>query len=336
MEFVEQVVSAEEKSSIIQDAFDNSRLNLIIFPTEQCNFRCTYCYEDFKIGKMKPELVSSIKKLISRRAPQLSSLEFSWFGGEPLLAFNSIIEILEYTNSLSQDFPNFTNFSNITTNAYSLSVSRFTKLVNNNVKVFQISIDGDNLIHNKTRTLKNGGATFEKIWKNLKAIKETNLEFEIILRIHYHPNNAEKMEPLISKLNSDFYDERFKFYFKAIEDLGGKNSVNIKRMMPNEKLKIKKHLESLVLNRNQIFDLKNSYVCYASKPNSIAIRGDGTLAKCTVALDKEENKLGNINLDGTLNIDSEKLKYWMSGFENWEVNKLACPHKANEIVPNNM
>jgi len=27
-------------------------LELILYPTEQCNFRCTYCYEDFLIGRM--------------------------------------------------------------------------------------------------------------------------------------------------------------------------------------------------------------------------------------------------------------------------------------------
>ncbi|TYP97972.1 uncharacterized protein C7447_103139 [Tenacibaculum adriaticum] len=330
MEFVEQVVSNIERSEIIKDAFDNSRLNLIIFPTEQCNFRCTYCYEDFKIGKMKPELVESIKKLVLKRAPYLNYLEFSWFGGEPLLAYNSIIEILEYTNSLRNKYPNFSSISNITTNAYSLSLERFTKLVSNNVKVFQVSLDGDIMTHNKTRLLKNGRGTFNKIWNNLEVLKETNLEFEIILRIHFHPRNAEQMESLIVKLNSEFNDERFKFYFKAIEDLGGENSKNIERMSPNKKLEIKKYLEDLVLNQRQIFNLKNSYVCYASKPNSIAIRGDGTLAKCTVALDKGENNIGKLNKDGTLKINSEKLKYWMSGFINWEKNKLACPHKANE------
>ncbi|CAL2101214.1 Radical_SAM domain-containing protein [Tenacibaculum sp. 190130A14a] len=327
---MEQVVNEKDKSGIIQDAFDNSRLNLIIFPTEQCNFRCTYCYEDFKIGNMKSELIESIKKLVLKRAPQLKSLEYSWFGGEPLLAFKSIIEILEFTNSLTEKYPNFSSISNITTNAYSLSINRFIKLVSNNVKVFQISLDGDSTIHDKTRLLKNGNGTFEKIWNNLKKIKETTLDFEIILRIHFHPRNAEKMESLVSKLNSDFNDERFKFYFKAIEDLGGENSKNVVRMSPIEKNNIKKSLESLVINQNQIFNLKNSYVCYASKPNSLAIRGDGTLAKCTVALDKEENKLGKLNLDGTLDIDTNKLKYWMSGFEKWEINKLACPHKANE------
>ena len=28
---------------------------LILLPTEKCNFRCTYCYEDFELGKMSEE-----------------------------------------------------------------------------------------------------------------------------------------------------------------------------------------------------------------------------------------------------------------------------------------
>ena len=34
-----------------------------LFPTEKCNFRCTYCYEDFKIGKMPPKLQRAIELL---------------------------------------------------------------------------------------------------------------------------------------------------------------------------------------------------------------------------------------------------------------------------------
>ena len=61
------------------------RLQLILLPTEQCNFRCTYCYEDFAIGRMTPEVVSGVKNLIDRRADGLSHLQLSWFGGEPTL-----------------------------------------------------------------------------------------------------------------------------------------------------------------------------------------------------------------------------------------------------------
>ena len=40
--------------------FSSNYLNLIILPTEACNFRCTYCYETFENKKMpRPVLVSA-------------------------------------------------------------------------------------------------------------------------------------------------------------------------------------------------------------------------------------------------------------------------------------
>ncbi|HEY0232414.1 MAG TPA: radical SAM protein, partial [Dokdonella sp.] len=64
-----------------------------VLPTEKCNFRCTYCYEDFKIGRMQAPVVRGLKRLISNRAPSLRRLSLSWFGGEPLLAKPVVLEV---------------------------------------------------------------------------------------------------------------------------------------------------------------------------------------------------------------------------------------------------
>ena len=40
-------------------------LHLILMPTEQCNFRCTYCYEDFAHDRMSPRVVAGIKRLLT-------------------------------------------------------------------------------------------------------------------------------------------------------------------------------------------------------------------------------------------------------------------------------
>ncbi|MFM6074868.1 MAG: radical SAM protein, partial [Dolichospermum sp.] len=69
---------------------------LIILPTEQCNFRCIYCYEDFSIGRMKPEVISGIKALLDKRSSKLNFLNLSWFGGEPLVAKDIVLDISEY------------------------------------------------------------------------------------------------------------------------------------------------------------------------------------------------------------------------------------------------
>ena len=57
------------------------QMHLILMTTEQCNFRCTYCYQHFVKGKMKPEVVKGVKELVNERAKTLSNLHISWFGG---------------------------------------------------------------------------------------------------------------------------------------------------------------------------------------------------------------------------------------------------------------
>ena len=57
----------------------NARQQIIILPTEKCNFRCVYCYEDFSVGKMSEETLISIEKMISRRAEQVQYLNIGWW-----------------------------------------------------------------------------------------------------------------------------------------------------------------------------------------------------------------------------------------------------------------
>src|ERR1044071_7965793 len=71
-------------------SFFNEGLQLILLPTEQCNFRCMYCYEDFSGGRMSPGVSEGVKRLIDRRLDGLRSLTVSWFGGEPLLARGNV------------------------------------------------------------------------------------------------------------------------------------------------------------------------------------------------------------------------------------------------------
>ncbi|GBQ07096.1 hypothetical protein AA15669_1225 [Saccharibacter floricola DSM 15669] len=77
-------------------ALDPSYLGLTLFPTEKCNFRFTYCYEDYTQGRMSEETVEGVKNLLTMRAPDLSLLNLSWFGGESLLTKDILIDVLSY------------------------------------------------------------------------------------------------------------------------------------------------------------------------------------------------------------------------------------------------
>jgi len=62
-------------------------LELILLASEDCNFRCQYCYEQFARGTMQPSVRAGIKNLIRKRLSTMGHLRVSWFGGEPLYGF---------------------------------------------------------------------------------------------------------------------------------------------------------------------------------------------------------------------------------------------------------
>lgn len=307
-----------------------SYLNLFLFSTEHCNFRCTYCYEDYKIGRMMPKVVSGIKNLLHHRYKTLKMLEISWFGGEPLLAKDVTFEISETILSLQEQNPDLKYDANITTNGYFLTKQIAEKLINYGISLYQISLDGDRELHNTTRVLSNGKGSFDVIMSNLLAMKEIDADFKVLIRIHYQKSTFIKLKSLIDTLNNEFGgDLRFQFFFHSVEKLGGENDEDIEALSPIEKAEIEAYLKNCVADSRQIDSLNNpnnQYICYASKANSLAIRANGRIAKCTVALNDERNDIGYIQEDGKLHLFQEKLKPWIKGLENLDLKTLACPY----------
>ena len=156
-------------------------MHLVVMPTEACNFRCTYCYQTFPRGKMKQEIREGLKSFISRKAASLQTLNISWFGGEPLLALDVIVELSE---SILADVQKhgLTYTAEISTNGYLLTEQNFRSLLSCNVRRFMITLDGMAEIHDSRRFLASGEKTFNLIIENLKAIKKMNETYEISIR----------------------------------------------------------------------------------------------------------------------------------------------------------
>lgn len=306
----------------------NRHLELIIFPTEQCNFRCTYCYEDFSVGKMKSNTVEAIKKLILQRIDNLDSLKVSWFGGEPLAAKNIVFDIGEFIKELQGTHPILKYASGMTTNAYQLNEEVLAKLISLGITNYQISLDGTEENHNKTRVRMDGSGTFEKIWNNLLSARNSNHDFTIMLRLHITPDNLDNIYKLVDLIKENFgHDKRFSIFFKAIENLGGPNSGSFEVLHGQNKTEILRALYEQhgdVIKINKIDD-KGPYVCYAAATNSFVIRADGRLGKCTVALSDERNSLGRLLDDGTIEIATEKLALWTRGIKSQNLEDLSCP-----------
>ncbi|MNP18518.1 hypothetical protein D3C76_1110030 [compost metagenome] len=65
-------------------------------------------------------------------------------------------------------------------------------------------------------------------------------------------------------------------------------------------------------------------VCYAAKPNSLVIGSDGKLYKCSIALDDENNQLGQLHADGSMELDTEKVARWTDSGEEQDAVCKAC------------
>jgi uncharacterized protein len=308
---------------------DDRLLHLIVMPTERCNFRCTYCPQTFNYGKMDDSVVRGLKNLISLRVPALDSLQLAWFGGEPLLAAATVLDISEHAKHVAGQQQNMRFEGSMTTNAFLLTGPLCSKLVNAGVTQFNISLDGLNDVHDRSRHLAGGRPSFETIWQNLVTFRESDLSAQICLELHMDSDNKDTFTEFIRAVASTFLsDSRFSYVFRPIERLGGPNDHTLPILNPHE-------VEELVLKATReiptdkrIEPKEEASSCYAAHANSFVVRSNGRLGKCSLALEDERNTVGSLLSDGSMRLDPAKVKPWLRGLKSLDSEALACPLKG--------
>lgn len=314
----------------ILSSLDPKRMELILYPTEQCNFRCTYCYEDFLLGKMSEQTINGVKALIKARISGIKHLHLSWFGGEPLAAKDVIYDITEYAQRECAS-NQVTLTGNLTTNGYFLDIATARRLHGLRQGSYQISLDGYGAAHDKTRKLMSGGGTFARIWANMQALRDSDIEFAIMFRIHLTTENLSSIEELAHAMRREFlHDKRFSVFLKNIENLGN-NAANALLIPDEERVQILKRI-SAAFGFHEKTSAESTFtkspapkICYAARPNSLAIRADGVIQKCTVLMSDEHNRLGMLQSDGSMDLDREKMAFWMRGYDAMNLKELKCP-----------
>lgn len=198
-------------------------LFLIILPTEQCNLRCAYCYEKFSRGKMTERTQSALITYIEQMLDGYQELYISWFGGEPLLA----MDVIERLSSTIMEFcrkKKINYRAGITTNGVKLTKSIVEKLLDYNVLDYQVTLDGDQALHDKQRVTVSGGGTFAQIYYNLKEMRSIKRNFGVIMRTNIGQNAGKAIFEYIDNIKRDFMeDERFMLHFVAIVQIARLN-----------------------------------------------------------------------------------------------------------------
>jgi len=313
----------------------NRLLHLILMPTEQCNFRCSYCYEDFAAGEMPRWVVEAVKALLAARIGNLELLSLEWFGGEPLLAWPIVEELQSFAYGLALRHPQVRLAGSMTTNGSLLTLPRFERLLDLEVRKYQISFDGSREHHDATRLRLGGGGSFATIWRNVLALRAVPKDFTILLRLHVTRENQQSLDRLLGDLARELQgDRRFSVMFKAIRRFGGPNDSELP-VLPSEQ---EEPILDRLLARATALGLANQQNvfaqpgmlqgCFASALGSYVVRSTGELAKCSIALGHPNNHIGVLCPDGTLALDSEKTTGWLRGALNGEPESIECPMKG--------
>ena len=294
-------------------------LELILLSSEDCNFRCEYCYgEEFARGTMKPEVRESVKKLVAKKISGLSYLSVSWFGGEPLYGLPAIEDLGPFFRDIAVEH-SLPFHSDMTTNGYLLTPDVAEKLLSWGVLRYQITIDGTPENHNRNRPTRNGEPTFDTIFRNLQEIKKRPEEYKMELRINFDQQNRSSLTEFVDLLGDEFGgDPRFRLRVRPVGKWGGSNDDNLDVCGFEDAHDITYQLLDQAGERGlgNCDDVRGarpfgSKVCYAARPYNFIIGADGQVMKCTVDLDKEDrNVVGHLDEEGVLHLDQSKVTLW--------------------------
>ena len=294
----------------------SSVLSPIILASEQCNFRCSYCYEEFKRGNISEDVINAFIKYIRKNLRNYTGVSMGWFGGEPLLAAKEIERISTTVIDLcAQGRKPYT--AHMTTNGYLLDAPMAERMLRCKVTHYQITLDGMAENHNQTRALINGGPTFERIIANLRGIRDQvkARQLNIAIRTNITKPQLSRLEEYGSFIASEFgSDPRFSFLFRLAGDWGGERVQDIKDDLAESLDTVYTILlnSGVKLSQTDTFNLMGNPICYAADRNSFILGSDGAIYKCTVRFDAEYNHLGNISGNGDLLLDYDKLNQWLA------------------------
>lgn len=302
----------EEKTVInaINRIIYDNKLDVTIIPTQGCNFRCVYCFEDHKNNCMSDESEDKIIKFFKRHTRDYRSIKISWFGGEPLLEKKRVLRIMENVNQISKEY-GVPLISEIITNGYLLDYETFVNLVKNNVLFFEITLDGFAYTHDKLRPLIDGSGTFNQILKNLIEIqsKSKNRRFKIIIRTNLNKDNAPDYNTFVKSIGKILYnDERFEFLGGKMVDWGG-DSI---RKIDDRLYRNNDYLDYINKNENKYNVVTHNFSqlrCSAGKYYGFIITQDAHINKCArISYNASNIEAENINNFGYIS-DGGKLIY---------------------------
>lgn len=129
-----------------------SRRQLQFLVTENCNLNCVYCYEEHKTGRSLPASFMCEKIRQEMETGSQGDLLVDFFGGEPLLRFDAIREVVDWFHA--QHWPRTRRvWFSVGTNGTLLNDTRKQWFARNcNDVILCLSLDGTPSAHDRNRS----------------------------------------------------------------------------------------------------------------------------------------------------------------------------------------
>lgn len=160
-----------------EDASQLILKSLCLNVAHECNFACTYCFAnggDYhgQVTLMSRDVARAGIDFLVRESASHRNVEVDFFGGEPLMDWDVVVDTMEYARST---YPQKEWRFTLTTNGSLLRDDMFPVLEAYDVSIV-LSLDGGRTAHDANRVFRDGRGTFDTIIERIRHFTRTRDE----------------------------------------------------------------------------------------------------------------------------------------------------------------
>lgn len=178
--------------------------------SQDCNLRCEYCFAetgDFGMGRSLMSLETGKKAIdfLLEKSGNRENLELDFFGGEPLMNFDVVKEIVEYARMREKEYGKNFRFT-VTTNGLLLTDDKID-FINKEMSNVVLSIDGRKCVNDRMRHRVDGTGCYDTIVEKFRKTIDSRGNKEYYVRGTY------------TKYNLDFSEDVFHLYEQGFDQI---------------------------------------------------------------------------------------------------------------------
>jgi uncharacterized protein len=296
---------------------DRTRLALTIAPTVNCNFRCTYCYQEHPETKMAAAVQDALVERVRAGVAEGRDVQVTWFGGEPLLALD-VVELLSRRFIALADAAGVRYAAGMITNGSLLTRDVAERLRVLRIDGVQVTLDGPADVHDGRRFKVGGKPTFETIVENLQVIADL---LDVALRINCDQENRDRVLELLDELEARGLRGRVRPYVAAVGDYTEVCADVAGTCMSSAEFSAFEAETMLAMHRRGWGVPRRpepiDSVCIADKASGAVVDPTGRVYKCWNDLTRPREAVGHLQLIPTIEM-KKKAETW----ERWSPFRL--------------